>query len=50
MKKNIIIKRFLTSLPQRHEIEEGDATMNGVIIDIDETTGKATSIERIQIS
>lgn len=50
VKKDIIIKRFLTSLPQRHEIEEGNATMNGVIIDIDETNGKATSIERIQIS
>lgn len=49
VKKDIIIKRFLTSLPQRHEIEEGEASMDGVIIDIDETTGKAVSIERIQV-
>lgn len=50
VKKDIIIKRFLTSLPQRHEIEEGTASMDGVIIDIDETMGKAVSIERIQIT
>ena len=50
VKKDIILKKFLTSLPQRHEIEEGEATLEGVIIDIDETTGKSTSIERIQIS
>ena len=47
VKKDIIIKRFLTSLPQKHEIEEGEASMDAVIIDIDETTGKAVSIERI---
>ena len=46
VKKDIIIKRFLTSLPQKHEIEEGEASMDAVIIDIDETTGKAVSIER----
>ena len=50
VKKDIIIKRFLTSLPQRHEIENGEATLEGIIIDIDESSGKATSIERIQIS
>ncbi len=50
VKKEIIIKRFLTSMPQRHEIQEGTATMNGVIIDIDEATRKALKIERIQIS
>lgn len=50
VKKDIIIKRFLTSLPQRHEIEDGTAAMEGIIIDIDETSGKATSIERIQIT
>ena len=50
VKKDIIIKRFLTSMHQRHEIEDGTATMEGVIIDIDETTGKSNSIERLQIS
>lgn len=49
VKKEIIIKRFLTSIPQRHEIQDGIATMEGVIIDIDESTGKAEKIERIQI-
>lgn len=50
VKKDIIIKRFLTALPQRHEIEDGEATLDGIIIDINETTGKTVSIERIQIT
>lgn len=50
VKKDIIIKKFLTALPQRHEIENGYTTMEGVIIDIDELTRKAVSIERLQIS
>ncbi len=50
VKKEIIIKRFLTSLPQRHEIQDGIAAMEGVIIDVNETTGKAEKIKRIQIS
>ncbi len=50
VKKEIIIKRFLTSLPQKHEIEDGPASMDSIIIDIDEATGKAQSIERLQMS
>ena len=50
VKKDIIIKKFITSMHQRHEIEDGFATLEGVIIDVDETTGKSKSIERIQIS
>ena len=50
IKKEIIIKKFLTCVPQRHEVESGTAAMDGVIVDIDENTGKALSIERIQIS
>lgn len=50
VKKEIIIKKFLTAIPQRHEIAEDDSSLDGVIIDIDEATGRAISIQRIQIS
>ena len=49
IKKEIIIKRFLTQMPVRFEVATGDVKLCGVLIDIEETTGKATSIERIQI-
>lgn len=45
--RNIIIKRMKTYIPQKFEPAQGLAQLNGVCIDIDETTGKATAIERI---
>ena len=42
-----VIHRFLTQLPARFEPASQDARLNGVIIDIDSTTGKARKIERI---
>lgn len=46
--KDIIIKRFLTQLPMRMEVAAGLYQFNGVIIEIDENSGEALSIERIQ--
>ena len=46
--KEIIIKRFLTSLPIRFSVAEGDIKLHGVVMDIDEKTGKALAIERIR--
>lgn len=50
VKKEIIIKKFLTSLPQRHETVNENPTLNGLIVDVDESTGKATNVERIQFA
>ena len=41
-----IIERFLTSMPRKFPVAKGPSMLNGVIIEIDETTGKAISIER----
>lgn len=50
VKKEIIIKKFLTSLPQRHETVNDNPVLNGLIVDLDESTGKATNVERIQFA
>jgi metallophosphoesterase (TIGR00282 family) len=48
MKKEQVLNKFLTQLPGRFTPEEsGPRTFNSVLIDIDETTGKARSIERV---
>lgn len=47
-KKEIIIKRFLTTLPERFEIAQDDVILNAALIDIDEDSGRARSIGRIQ--
>lgn len=46
--KSKIIERFLTGMPTRFEVASGDIQLQGAIIDIDENTGKARSIERVQ--
>ena len=48
VKKEIIIEKFLTSLPQKHEIVNDSPQINALIVDIDESSGKATRVERLQ--
>lgn len=49
--RDIIIKRFLTALPARFEFpNDGRTQLGGVLIDIDEKTGRAKKIERILIN
>ncbi|MDD5427933.1 MAG: TIGR00282 family metallophosphoesterase [Candidatus Omnitrophica bacterium] len=47
-KKEQIIAKFLSQMPIKFEMAEGDIQLQGAIIDIDEKTGKADSIKRIQ--
>ncbi|MBU0605546.1 MAG: TIGR00282 family metallophosphoesterase [Candidatus Omnitrophica bacterium] len=47
-KKEQIIRRFLTQLPTKFEMAEGDIQLHGVILDIDDKTGRALSITRVQ--
>ena len=47
-KKEQILQRFLTQLPTKFEMAEGDIQLHGVVIDIDDKTGMADSIKRIQ--
>jgi len=49
--RDAIIKRFLTNMPVRFEVDKnGNNQLNGCIITIDEQTGRATAIERIMIN
>jgi metallophosphoesterase (TIGR00282 family) len=50
MKKDKIIKKFLTHIPYRFETARGPALLSGVIIDSEPRTGKAKAIQRLQIS
>jgi len=42
-----VIQRFLTGIPHRLSVGKGTSTFNSVRVTVDETTGKALSIERI---
>ncbi len=47
-KKELILTRFLTHLPTRFEMATKGVEMHGVIIDVDDKTGKARAIKRVQ--
>ncbi len=48
MRREPVLQRFLTQMPSRFEVASGPALVQGAIVDIDETTGRATAIERVQ--
>lgn len=43
-----VLARFITSIPTRFEVAKDNIQLQGVVLDIDESTGKARSILRIQ--
>jgi metallophosphoesterase (TIGR00282 family) len=47
--KDEAIRKFLTQLPVKFEIPKKDMRINGVVIGVDEVSGKAISIERINM-
>ena len=42
-----IIRRFMTNMPQKFEVAKGRVMLQGAVVDIDEFTGRATSIQRV---
>jgi 2',3'-cyclic-nucleotide 2'-phosphodiesterase len=44
------LNRFLTGLPSRFDVASGNPRLNAVVVDADETTGRATDIERLSYS
>lgn len=48
MQAEPILSRFLTGLPNRFEVAEGQSILSGALVEIDEATGRARSIMRIQ--
>ena len=47
--KDIILQKFLTQLPVRMEAARHGAELHGVVVQIDEQTGRATAIRRIEV-
>ena len=47
-KKELIIQRFLSSMPVRFEVAKDDVWINGAVIEVDENTGLASNITRLQ--
>lgn len=48
--KQIILERFLTQMPVRMEAARHGAELHGVVVEVDETTGRAAAIRRIALT
>lgn len=47
MRTEVIVERFRTGMPKRFEVADGPVVFGSVLIDADEATGRARSIERV---
>ena len=47
MEREPSLARFRTGMPVRFEPATGNPRLNGVVVDADETTGRARSVTRI---
>ena len=43
----IIIRKFTTQMPVRHELASGQKVLNAIFVEADEQSGRAKKIERI---
>jgi metallophosphoesterase (TIGR00282 family) len=50
IRKELSIQRFMTQMPVRYEIAKKDPVLCAVVVSIDESSGKATGIERVQVA
>jgi metallophosphoesterase (TIGR00282 family) len=48
VKKELVLERFLTQRPMAFEPARREVHLQGAIVDVDEATGRARSIERVQ--
>ena len=48
VKREQVLRRFLTQMPGRFAVADGPVLVAGAVIDVDERTGRANAIERFQ--
>lgn len=48
MRKEEVMRRFLTQMPVRFEVARGALVLSGVIADVDSASGRATAVERFR--
>jgi hypothetical protein len=47
VKKELIIRKFLTGMPSEFTVAGGISSVNAVVVETDDATGKAVTIERV---
>ena len=49
MEKENVISGFMSQLPRKFEVAEGNVVLQGIVVDIDEGSGKARAIKRLRL-
>jgi len=47
VEKDIIVKKFVTLVPEKFEVAKGEAQFNAAVFEIDDKTRQVVSIKRI---
>ena len=50
IEKEQIVERFLSHMPRKYDVAGGKGILSGVVIEIDEKSGKAGAIQRLQLT
>ena len=48
VKTEQVIRRFITQMPTRFDVAAGPTIVQGVLVDVDEASGRATAVRRVQ--
>ncbi len=49
IEKEMVIEKYLTLMPKRFEVAKGRPVLSAAVVEINDTDGKASSIERLQL-
>jgi metallophosphoesterase (TIGR00282 family) len=49
IRKEEAIQKFLTQLPVKFEVAKSNICLNGVVVEVDDVSGKALGIERVNV-
>ena len=47
---DIAVQRFINQIPARFKPAEGIGGLHGALVDVEEASGRATTIERVQVA
>jgi hypothetical protein len=49
IEKDLVIEGFMSGLPRKFEVAKENVALQGIITEVDETTGRAQTIRRIRV-
>jgi metallophosphoesterase (TIGR00282 family) len=49
MEKETVINGFISQLPRKFEVAQDDVVLQGIVVDVDEGSGKARAIKRLRL-